>query len=151
MLCLISINVLILVNTSNKYSIFHRLPVYCLLAWASTVEIHIYFDAIYCVCDMLCIVSMEYFHYDEQYANVFVDSIVYQTQRGKFAGFEEILFDFVGWFSNKKYFYYFFFRPDFCIAYHLFWHLWFGFSMVKCIRSLKTLLGYQIPYAENLT
>lgn len=96
MLCLISINVLVLVTISYEYSIFHRLTVYCLLAWAGTVEVHIYVDAFYCVRDMLYIVSMEYFHYDEQYANVFVDRVEHKIQRGKFAGFEEILFDFVG-------------------------------------------------------
>lgn len=80
MLCLIPINVLVFVNIFYKFSIFHRLPVYCLLAWAGTVEVHIYVDAFYCVRDMLCIVSMEYFHYDEQCANVFVDRVEYKIQ-----------------------------------------------------------------------
>lgn len=148
MLCLISIDVLVLVTISYKYSIFHWISVYCLLAWAGTMEVHIYVDAFYCIRDMLYIVSMEYIHYDEQYANVFVDRVEFKIQRGKFAYFEKILFDFVGWFFNKKIL--LFFRPDFCIAYRLFWHLWFEFSTVKCIRFLEILSDCQIPYAENL-
>lgn len=53
------------------------------LAASNTVVVYIYIIAIYRVHNVLFGIFVEYFHYDEQHADVYANHVEYPNQRGK--------------------------------------------------------------------